>query len=447
MSAAIVVGAGAGGLVAAWQFARAGWSVTLLDAWRRPGGLLGRADLHGLALDVGAESYSVRGGAVAALLAELGASDLIEHPNPLGAWLHATDGAHPIPKGLVFGLPSDIEAADVRAVVGDVPPARRPERAGSFADLVRAEYGQRVLDDLVTPLVGGVYSTDPQRVTLAELAPGLADQVAGGVPLREAVQRAAAGASAGGAAVHGIRGGMHVLGDLLVSAAEQTGRFELACDEPALAVVDEGTTWRVRTSRRELSAPALVLAVPLDVAARLLGAPVSPSTTRVEVITLMLDAPALRGDEPRGTGVLVGAGVPGVVAKALTHSTAKWAWLRAAAQGRDVLRLSYGRRGQAPATAGLDQAELARLAHRDAVALLGRPVPPPAAVYRTSWSILTAGTPGLAPARQWLTERRTARLGLVGAGVAGVGLAAVVPQARAEAVRLLQRSGTHENDA
>ena len=49
----------------------------------------------------------------------------------------------------------------------------------------------------------------------------------------------------------------------------------------------------------------------------------------LDVITLVLDDDLT--DAPRGTGVLVAANVPGVAAKAMTHSTAKWAWLRAAA--------------------------------------------------------------------------------------------------------------------
>lgn len=435
---AIVVGAGAGGLVAAWELARAGCEVTVLEAGQRPGGLLARADLDGLSVDVGAEGYSVRGGAVAALLDDLGAGELITRPEPLGAWLQTAGGAHPIPKRLVFGLPADPTAPDVRAVVGEVPPERHA--SGTLADIVRAGYGERVLRDLVTPLVGGVYSTAPERVTLAELAPWLAAKLASGTALRAVVAEAAAGAPEGGA-VHGIRGGMHVLADLLVSAAQAASDgFELACDEPVTGLQRDGAGWRVTTSKRMLSAQILVLGTPLDVAATLLGAPSVPATTRIDVISVALEAPGLGTETPRGTGVLVGADVPGVKAKALTHSTAKWAWLREAALGRDLVRLSYGRRGEPPVTEGLDDSELRGLVHADLAALLGRRGPQPAVVRRTAWSILPPGTPGLTVAREWLTGQRTAALGLVGAGVSGVGLAAVVPQARAEIGRLTQTS-------
>ncbi len=434
---AIVVGAGAGGLVAAWELARTGRRVVLLEAMNRPGGLLGRADLDGLALDAGAEGYSVRGGAVAQLLADLGADDRIRYPEPVGAWLQTATGAHRIPQGLYFGLPADPQADDVRAVVGEVPRAVEPASgAETMADLARAGYGQRVLDDLVTPLVGGVYSTTPAEVRLADLAPGTAALVEAGTPLRDAVAQAVSAPPPGGA-VNGISGGMHQLAGLLLAAANRsTGAVEVRCDQPVSGVQRRAGRWSVTTASGTETAPVLVLAVPLDVATTLLGGPrPTEAAAALDVISVVL-ADAGLADAPRGTGVLVGANVPGVVAKALTHSTAKWAWLRQAAGDREVLRLSYGRRGQAPATANLQAAELRALVVADASALLGRPVSEPIAMQRTGWQVLPPGTPGLTVAKQWLTGRRSDGLAVVGAGVAGVGLAAVVPQARAEILRL-----------
>ena len=71
----------------------------------------------------------------------------------------------------------------------------------------------------------------------------------------------------------------------------------------------------------------------------------------------------------------------GIRAKALTHATAKWDWLAAAAgPGSHVLRLSYGRRdGSAPGGHGAvrresDRAALLDTALQDASALLTVPV-------------------------------------------------------------------------
>jgi oxygen-dependent protoporphyrinogen oxidase len=70
-----------------------------------------------------------------------------------------------------------------------------------------------------------------------------------------------------------------------------------------------------------------------------------PEPASVTIATLVIDDGRL-DVHPRGTGVLVAPGTPGVTAKALTHSSAKWRWLADSLPvHRHVLRLSYGRRG------------------------------------------------------------------------------------------------------
>jgi oxygen-dependent protoporphyrinogen oxidase len=125
----------------------------------------------------------------------------------------------------------------------------------------------------------------------------------------------------------------------------------------------------------------------------------------VTLATLVVDQPLL-DTAPRGTGVLVANGTPGIRAKALTHATAKWPWLAEAAGGKHVLRLSYGE----------DPADLAEIARTDAASLLGVPIEPGAVVdfARVQWARTTAHE--IAP------EGVT----LVGEGIAGTGLANII---------------------
>src|SRR5690606_1419919 len=111
-----------------------------------------------------------------------------------------------------------------------------------------------------------------------------------------------------------------------------------------------------------------------------------PHAASVELVTLVLDAPALDA-APRGTGVLVVQGTPGVTAKALTHSSAKWQWLADAAGGRHVVRLSYGRAGETNPLDGRSDDEVTALALADAAALLGTPLDATMvrAAGRTAW--------------------------------------------------------------
>jgi len=129
---------------------------------------------------------------------------------------------------------------------------------------------------------------------------------------------------------------------------------------------------------------------------------------------------------------------PDVVrAKALTHATAKWPWLAdLAGPGRHVLRLSYGRGDGSDLPTG----DIRSVALADAAELLGIPLSADQVVDSdvVRWpSALPAPRPGHAEAvRQLRAVFRGQGLAIVGAAVAGSGLAGVVGDARRQAAEL-----------
>ncbi len=192
----------------------------------------------------------------------------------------------------------------------------------------------------------------------------------------------------------------------------------------------------------------VVLAAPAEASRRLLDAASLgwsdasdwPAPASVELVTLVLDAPALDA-APRGTGVLVAAGTPGVTAKALTHSTAKWSWLAELAGGRHVVRLSYGRAGEPNPLDGRTDAEVAALALADASTLLGTPLDGSAlrASGRSAWrDALSQATIGQRDRVRALEDVLAAEPGIeaTGSWVAGTGLASVIPHAIEAAHRI-----------
>jgi oxygen-dependent protoporphyrinogen oxidase len=144
-------------------------------------------------------------------------------------------------------------------------------------------------------------------------------------------------------------------------------------------------------------------------------------TRTVTLATLVLDAPQLDA-APRGTGVLVAQGAVGVRARALTHATAKWAWLAERSGDKHIVRLSYAD----------DPADLPEIARADAAALLGVTIEPGAVVdfARVQWS------------RPNVTEVAPPGVTVVGETVAGTGLANIIghSQTQAESV-LVQLAG------
>jgi oxygen-dependent protoporphyrinogen oxidase len=476
----VVAGGGIAGLVAARECAKVGLRVTVLEASDAFGGVVRSAEVGGLLLDVGAESFATRGGVVSALLDELGLADAVVSPNPAGAWVAGVPGvgAAPLPKGGVLGIPDNPFAPDVRRIIGwrgtwraYLDRLRPPLTIGhqrSLGTLVRTRMGARVLDRLVAPVTTGVYSARPDDIDVDLAAPGLnaaltrtgslsgavaemrlsratakpADAPASDVPVpTEAARRPAPGG-----AVQGIAGGMSRLVDALVAELAEFG-VDLRTEVLVEALHPAGAGWNVATSddADPLAADAVIVALP-EGPARALLAPVVPALEEgdpvapvVEVVTLVVDAPALDA-APRGTGVLT---VPGShVAKALTHSTAKWDWVRdATAPGVHVVRVSFGAQGEEPATAALDDDAAAHLALSEAAAMLG--VELPASTLRAARRVryvqsqpaATIGRAAVTAAARGAVHA-VAGLGVTGAWVAGTGLAQVIPDARAEADRV-----------
>ncbi|SKB75707.1 oxygen-dependent protoporphyrinogen oxidase [Arthrobacter sp. 49Tsu3.1M3] len=480
---AVVIGGGISGLLAAREFARAGVRTIVLEAGEAWGGCVGSHTVAGLTLDSGAESFATRTAAVADLATELGLAGEIVAPNPGGAWVQLPDGPRELPKTGVLGIPAspwDPEVrrslgllGSLRASVDAVLPASlgTADGATSVSALVRRRMGRRVLDRLVAPVVGGVHSADPSLLDVDMVAPGLRAGIRqhGSLAAAVAAQRRGAAAATGGpsgpsgsgqagglqkagSAVAGLRGGMHTLVAALLADLRQRG-VTLLPGTAARSVRRTADGWRVATDQTTFDAGLLAVAVEGPDAVRLLEESLPELAGHcpdagpdVSLVTLVVDLPALDA-APRGTGVLVAPQSPGVQAKALTHATAKWAWLaEQAGPGRHVLRLSYGRSaapgavtpGPAPdsrlgglAAAPRSDDELFRAALADASALLAVPV---GAGDVADWDVVRwAGALPFASLghRQRVAAVRSicaadGTLAVVGGWLSGNGLAAIV---------------------
>lgn len=437
MTDVVVVGGGVAGLVAARDLAKGGANVVLVEGSGVLGGMIRRHTVAGIDLDMAADSFATRNDAVGRLAVELGLGNDVVTPDPRGAWLMTRAGAtFPIPQTGLLGIPGSPMAADVLAVVGQkaafraqmdsLLPGPVGAKAASLGELVRRRMGDRVLDDLVVPIVAGVHSTHPDDLDPDRVAPGLRAALLREGSLARAVLALRARATAG-SAVQGLRGGIVRLVDELVADME-TYRVDVRLHTRATAIEDHAVEVRAADGTTERLPAVHVLASTPDPAR-----PTAPSRTGIELVTLVVDQPGLDA-APRGTGMLVHPEAARVHAKAITHATVKWPWLaEAAGPGRHVLRLSY-------ATPAADPSEVATSvpvdpddavgtrAAGDASALLGVPIPQSTVVGAASvrWHGPDTAAAGLAD-------------GVVGIGEAatGRGLAGIVSSSRAAAERIL----------
>ena len=486
----VVLGGGVAGLVAARRLAHLGNRVLVVEQRESLGGFVATQVVAGIRLDSGAESFATRKGTVAALAVELGLGDSVVQPDPAGAWVAWDGGSAPLPAAGLLGIPGVPLADDVRRIIGwrgslrayldRLMPLLRVRPETDLGDIVRRRMGQRVLDRLVTPVVAGVHSADPSVVDVQTVAPGLTQAMTTQGSLSGAVMALREQAPAG-TRVQGIEGGMYRLVEALEEDCRLYGvEFRTATRVDAVRRADasaasaagraagaDAAPWVVETSAAGSGAgargperfaaraivvatgfrPGLGLLADAGVAAAAAAPETWPQPSSVTIATVVIDEARLDA-HPRGTGVLVAEGTPGVRAKALTHSSAKWRWLADSLPAhRHVVRLSYGRRDGASASRapGLDRVRVDRAGLgqpavdqetvlRDASTLLGVPLSAADvagfAVVPWSDSLAFATVGHKARVRTVLAEvAEVPALDVVGAWVSGTGLAATVEHA------------------
>ncbi|RKN49132.1 protoporphyrinogen oxidase [Micromonospora endolithica] len=457
-----VVGGGIAGLAAAVRLrdqAPAGTEITVYEQSGATGGKLRTGELAGSPVEFGAESFLMRdpaGGesAAVALVRRLGLADRIVHPTVGQAALVVDGTLRPIPGGTLVGVPGDLDrVASVARPAADADPDEGRPLLGAADDvavgaLVRARFGDEVVDRLVDPMLGGVYAGRADDLSLVTTMPALARAARVAHTLVGAVRAAQAAAPrAPGAPVFGtLAGGLSTLVDAAVAASGATIRTNAAVRELNPA----GDGWRLTvgpTRDAELvDVDAVVLAVPARPAARLLAG-TAPQVAAavggldyasVALVTLALPEPAL----PELSGFLVPS-TEGLLVKASTFFTTKWGHLRRA-DGLALVRASVGRYGDTEQLQRPD-ADLAATVHRELSAVLGAPLPAPVAGHVQRWGgSLPQYTPGhavrVATARGALRAAHPT-LTLAGAGYDGVGIPVCVRSGATAAEEIITALG------
>jgi oxygen-dependent protoporphyrinogen oxidase len=131
MSRVAVVGAGITGLAAAWELARAGGDVTVLESERRPGGVIVTERRDGFIVEGGPDGFLTAEPELPALAREVGIEDRVVAQRARGAWSWTGKELEPLEQGRAAELLGiDAHGADLAAGFSTF--------AGGMADLVDA---------------------------------------------------------------------------------------------------------------------------------------------------------------------------------------------------------------------------------------------------------------------------------------------------------------------
>lgn len=359
-----IVGGGVSGLTAAWEIRRRlgpGAHIQVLEAYDRVGGKLKTVDFSDGPVDMGAEAFLTRRTGLAELITKLGLGDELREPSGARSAFLVDGRLVDIPAATVMGIPAHgKDASDVlttegcAAVNAERDGAPLPWIAGddvNVGELVRRRYSGEVVDRLVSPMLGGVYSSSADdlglRASVPQIAEALDNLVDRGedVYLSTAVEqvlsaRSAQSAQPSGPAFNSLATGYRTLVHRLAEASEADIRVNTQVE--AIGHLT-GRIYLEPVGRVD----AVIVATPAPTAAVLLQDMVPVAADILGGVDLASSAVVgLRfpSDEglPQRSGVLIGQDGP-THAKAFTFSSRKWPHIGQRGSGIGAfVRASFG---------------------------------------------------------------------------------------------------------
>ncbi|MBO0378631.1 protoporphyrinogen oxidase [Staphylococcus warneri] len=183
-----IIGAGITGLTSAYYMKKQNphLNVTIYEATNRPGGKIQTYRKDGYTIELGPESYLGRKTIMTDIANEIGlGNDLIT--NTTGqSYIYAKNKLYPIPGGSIMGIPTDIKPFIKTKLISPLGKLRagldlfkKPieiEDDISVGDFFRHRLGDEVLENLIEPLMGGIYGTNIDDLSLMSTFPNFKEK-------------------------------------------------------------------------------------------------------------------------------------------------------------------------------------------------------------------------------------------------------------------------------
>ena len=185
----VVIGGGLSGLTAAYRIgerarkARRSVEVIVLEAKDRIGGAIWTNRVGGLTMEGGPDSFITNKPWAVDLCHDLGVTDqLIETDSQhRRSFVVHKNRVLPVPEGFVLMAPNRLLPmlttpilsfrGKMRMLLDLVLPSRDTEADESLASFVKRRLGREALERLVQPLVGGIYTADPNELSVKATLP------------------------------------------------------------------------------------------------------------------------------------------------------------------------------------------------------------------------------------------------------------------------------------
>ena len=301
-SRVVIIGGGISGLAAAYRLCELSQAqqvpidVTVLEGTGRFGGLIDTQQRDGFLLEAGPDAFITEKPWALDLCRRLGlAGDLIEtRPDCRRSFVVQKGRLVGVPEGWFLLAPSSVRAlfssqvvsfrGKLRMACEPLIPKRQGSTDESVAQFVRRRFGQEAFQRVAQPMISGIYSADPENLSLAATLPKFLEmeQTHGSVfrALKTIVNGKARGSQSESTRTASgpryslfvsLRQGMGKLIDTLVARLERLEFAHLRRSQSVNEIIPrEDSTWQIKTAgNASYDADILCLALPAHQAAGL----------------------------------------------------------------------------------------------------------------------------------------------------------------------------------
>ena len=288
-----VIGGGVSGLAAANHLRRIApeIKVRLLEAGPRLGGVIQTTKKDGFLIEGAADNFITTSPTAIQLCKDIGLGDelISTNPNERGAMVLSRGKLEKIPEGFVVMAPSRIWpllATKILSPIGKLRsgceifvPRKRATDDESLKSFVCRRFGTEMFERLVQPLVGGIYTADPSRLSVGATMPRFIEleQKHGSLirgMMRQRRSKKQPNGKSGGARYSQfmtLHGGMSRLIDALGESLPEDS-VQLKC--PVQCIVPNGVNWSIASGGNASvchESDAVIVATPANHASRMLA--------------------------------------------------------------------------------------------------------------------------------------------------------------------------------
>lgn len=183
----VIIGGGITGITAAYYLQKAvkerqlPIECKLVEATHRLGGKVQTVVRDGFVIERGPDSFLARKTSAFRLVREVGLENEIVHNATGKSYILANGKLYPIPGGAIMGIPTQIgpfittrlfsPLGKLRAAFDFILPPTKAEGDLSLGQFFRRRLGDEVVDNLIEPLLSGIYAGDIDQMSLMATFP------------------------------------------------------------------------------------------------------------------------------------------------------------------------------------------------------------------------------------------------------------------------------------